>query len=125
MTNDPTFVTSVAGIGDPKFKKEHPVAFEVSIVDAKCEKQCVDKASGWVSSYELPSEMWPSEEEWLAARTNSVSLNGHVAAMAAANRVARNINKTEGLTPQQRQDRYQEAMKTYNAGVLVLQNYGF
>lgn len=117
MSSDISFVIDFNGMGDRQFNREYPVAFEVQIVDANCERQCPSKASGWVSSYELPLELWPTGEEWINARFNRLTMDAQVDGMAGADRFFKSATRYEP-------EWYNRARDARNKGIEFLRNYG-
>lgn len=124
MSNDFVFLTNFSGLGDIEFKKKYPIAFELAFVDEACERQCLNKAEGWVSSYELPLELWawPNGEEWVEARANRLSMDSSIDTIVAANRMLASIQDYPVNEQRAMYDRGQEAVA---AGLRFMRNYGF
>lgn len=123
MSNDVATSPNFKSLGnDPKLNQEHPVAFEVYFTDADCERQCLNKAGGWVSSYELPIQFWPEGNEWNKAIKNRAAMGFFLEQMKAANKVLQRINS---YPEKERLARYEESRKSFNEGLKFMQIYGF
>lgn len=121
MSDDYVFTPHFNGLGDEEHKRKYPIAFEVFVVDADCERHCPNKAEGWVSSYELPLDFWPAEDEWVEARANRLIMEGHITGMSAANRMLKRIKEypKEGQA-----EMYKRGRDIHLKGFQFMRNYG-
>lgn len=122
MSNDVASIPNFKSLGNtPKFKQEHPAVFEVYFTDADCERQCMNKAGGWISSYELPTRFWPEGDQWVKAMKNRVVMGYALEQMKAADKVAESINS---YPENERISRYEESRKTYTEWLEFMRRYG-
>lgn len=123
MSNDVATIADFKGLGNnQKFNQEHPALFEVYFTDADCERQCLNKAGGWISSYELPIKFWPEEKEWHTAMKNRLVMGYAIEQMKAADKVSATINN---YPESERVKRYNEARDEYTQALNFIRKYGF